>query len=375
MYLRSAILQAVEANLDFVDGLLRIDDDELAAILPGYTHSQGAQPITVAFWKSAFASMLLRDVQRLRDCYVRADECPLGSCALAGTSFPLDRDYTAQLLGFSHVLLHALDATSTRDYLLEVAGAIANGALTLSRMAEEIVVWSSHEYRLCEVADEYATGSSIMPQKKNPVVAELARARVGRTLGTFVQVATAVKGIGLGYSCDLQEDKPYIWDSIDTYISTLVILRAQSETLRFDTKRGEQLCWANFSTATELANYLVTERGMSFREAHRVTGELVGHLISEGQTLRDVQSAARALDALGISIAEDVLQLLFNPAVAVEGYVSPGGTSSQSVRLVVAHLGALSTEQRSWLRATSAHLTTAKAATFEAARRLAVVPV
>ncbi|GAA4196063.1 argininosuccinate lyase [Streptosporangium oxazolinicum] len=371
MYLRRVQLDAVAANLELVGELLGFPEEDLLAILPGYTHSQAAQPISVAFWKTAHASMLLRDVRRLRDVFGRTDESPLGSCALAGTSFALDRELTARLLGFSGVLGHALDATSARDHIIESASAFAIGGNNLSRMAEEIVMWSGHEYSLVEVSDAYATGSSIMPQKKNPVVAELARGRTGRTVGTLVQLLTMSKGVTLGYSCDLQEDKPYLWHAIDTYLSTLRIVAGQTRGLRFDGARGEELCWDNFSTATELANHLVAERGLAFREAHHVGGALVSALLKRGATLRDTAAGAEILTGLGHPVPEPVLAHLLAPRTAVAGYTSPGGTSPRSVTAVRAELHAAVTAHTAWLDGTRRRLRSAYEAAFRAARDVA----
>jgi argininosuccinate lyase len=365
MYLREV---ALDANLDLIAELLDLGDDDYLAILPGYTHSQAAQPMSIAFWRTAHASMLTRDVRRIRDAYARIDESPLGACALAGTSFPLDRDLTARLLGFDKVLSHALDATSARDHVIELASVFALGSNTLSRMAEEIVIWSGNEYRLCEVADAFATGSSIMPQKKNPVVAELVRGRSGRTLGVLVQLFTAVKGVTLGYSCDLQEDKPYLWNSIDTYLSTLRIVRSQTDGLTFDTARGEQLCWENFSTATELANYLVADRGLAFREAHHVTGSLVGALVERGTTLRETAAVAGILHEQGHDVNEATLTQLLDPRNAVTSYTSTGGTSPQSVRAVWSELTAAVRQHREWAARARTRITSAEEATLRAAQ-------
>ena len=192
-------------------------------------------------------------------------------------------------------------------------------------------MWSGHEYRLCQVGDAFTTGSSIMPQKKNPVVAELVRGRAGRTTGALVQLLTTVKGVTLGYSCDLQEDKPFLWQSIDTYLSSLRIVEQQTRTLRFDPARGEDLCWDNFSTATELANYLVSDGGLSFRESRHVAGRVVGQLLARDKTLRDVGLVSELLTEAGHPIAVPVLRELLAPQNAMNGYTSAGGTSAASV--------------------------------------------
>ncbi|BCJ61422.1 argininosuccinate lyase [Micromonospora endophytica] len=371
LYLREVLLSAMTANLDLIDLLAEVSDDDLTTVLPGYTHSQAAQPVSVAFWRTAHASALSRDVRRLRDAFDRVNESPLGACALAGTSFNLDRDATARLLGFDRVLTHALDATSARDHMIEAAAVFALGGNNLSRMAEEIVMWSGHEYRLCEVGDAFSTGSSIMPQKKNPVVAELVRGRSGRTVGVLMQLLTAVKGVTLGYSCDLQEDKPFLWQSIDTYLSALRIVEAQTRTLRFDPGRGEELCWVNFSTATELANYLVAEAGVSFRESHHVVGRVVGQLLARQATLRDLDLVAELVAAEGYPVAEPVLRDILAPRNAVNGYTSAGGTAATSVRRTAAELRERSAEQRAWVDERQADLTAARAATFRCAEEVA----
>jgi argininosuccinate lyase len=376
MYLRAEVFELVDAALALIDVLLDFPESDYLAILPGYTHSQPAQPVSVAFWRTAHASMLLRDVGRLRDVFARLDECPLGAGALAGTSFDLDRAFTADLLGFDRVMAHALDATSARDHVVEFASALAIGATTLSRMAEEIVVWSGHEYRLCEIGDEYATGSSIMPQKKNPVVAELVRGRAGRCAGTLVQLLTMVKSVTLGYSCDLQEDKPYLWQSIDTYLSTLRVVTGQTRGLRFDTARGEQLCWNNFTTATELANHLVAEHEVPFRESHRIVGEIVGALIAEDRTLRDTDRVSALLAERGHAVAPEVLLVLLDPRTAVTGYTSAGGTAPTSVTAVRHTLAGAVAEHRSWLADRRARVDTARARSVALARAsAAAIPV
>ncbi|SCG55535.1 argininosuccinate lyase [Micromonospora humi] len=371
MYLREVLLEAVTANLDLIDLLAAIDDEDLATVLPGYTHSQAAQPVSVAFWRTAHASALLRDVRRLRDTFDRVNESPLGACALAGTSFDLARDAVARLLGFDRVLTHALDATSARDHMIEAAAAFALGGNNLSRMAEEIVMWSGHEYRLCEVGDAFTTGSSIMPQKKNPVVAELVRGRAGRTAGVLVQLLTAVKGVTLGYSCDLQEDKPFLWQSIDTYLSALRIVEAQTRTLRFDPQRGEELCWDNFSTATELANHLVSDVGLSFRESHHVAGRVVGQLIGRGATLRDVELVAQLVAEEGHPVPVPVLRDLLAPRNAVNGYTSAGGTSADSVRGVAEEIREGAAGHRAWAGARRDAIAAARSATFRCAAEVA----
>jgi len=367
MYLRRAQLDLAEATLDLVDVLLRNRNEDYFAVLPGYTHGQAAQPISVAFWRTAHASMLLRDTARLRDAFSRTNESPLGGCALAGSSFNIDRQLSAQLLGFARLLTHSLDATSARDYIIETASAIAIGGCTLSRMAEEIVIWSSHEYALCEVGDAFATGSSIMPQKKNPVVAELARARAGRSTAALVQLLTAMKGVPLGYSCDLQEDKPYMWHSIDSHLQTLRVLAEQATTLQFDTERGENLCWDNFSTATELANYLVLEHQMAFRKAFQVVGMLVSSLLERGETLRNAEMASLFLEELGCAVDAAKIRHIVAPQAVLERYSSRGSARPEETERLNDELMVSADKQRQWVQSTDAHLSRARDAAMRAA--------
>lgn len=371
MYLKETQIEAVRATADLIDVLLGIDDGDYTNVIPGYTHSQAAQPVTVAFWRVAHASAMLRDIGRLQDAYRRTDICPLGGGALAGTSFPIDRALVARLLGFDQVLSSALDATSTRDFVIETAAAFAIAGTGLSRLAEEIVVWSGNEFRLCQVADEFATGSSIMPQKKNPVVAELVRGRTGRLTGTLVQLLTMVKGVSLGYSCDLQEDKPYLWDGIDTYLTSVRILTGQTRKLQFDPDRGEQLCWDNFSTATELANHLVRERGMSFRDAYTATGRVVRQLIEQGMTLRRTDAVAKLLFEGGHPVDKDTLRRILDPRSVVASCSSVGGTAPASVRSTAQEVRSACTKFRTWADQNAERLASAQDRTVRMARALA----
>lgn len=335
LYVRGQLLEVADEAARLAGVLLDKADAAADAIILGYTHSQAAQPVSFGFWLSGHASALTRDVRRLLHAFETANENPLGACALAGTSFPIDRALTTRLLGFDRTLLHALDATSARDFLAEAAAALAILATNLSRMAEEIVVWSSFEYRLVEVADQFATGSSIMPQKKNPVVAELARARAGTVVGSLVELLMVVKGVTLGYSCDLQQDKPPVWRALDTTRATVSILRAQAETLRLNAGRAEASCWESFATATELANYLVREAGKPFRQAYAITGELVKELGRRGKTLADLAAASAWLGEAGVPMTEERLAEIVDPRRVLARQNSEGGTAPEAVRATV----------------------------------------
>ncbi|MBD2650013.1 argininosuccinate lyase [Nostoc foliaceum] len=335
LYLRTALLNIQQELLKFIEELICLAKIHTETVITGYTHSQPAQPISLAYWLTAYASMFNRDIWRLRQAFENTNQNPLGACALAGTSFPIDRKITTQLLGFNSLLLHGLDATSSRDFITESLAAFGITMSNISKMAEEIVLWNSFEFGLIEVDDAFATGSSIMPQKKNPVVAELARARTGRVYGALMHVLTIVKSVTTGYSCDLQEDKPFLWQAIDDTYSTISIMCQQVQTLKFNTQRSLEMCWANFSTATELANYLVVERNMPFREAHKIVGAIVNQLIKSNKNLNDVDYIAQLLDNLGSNIELNLLQDLLDPIKAISRQKSQGGTAPESVQEIV----------------------------------------
>ncbi|RMB69742.1 argininosuccinate lyase [Rhodococcus sp. SBT000017] len=369
MVTREWLLDASEELLMFAQDLLGCPESEREAVLPGYTHSQAAQPISVAFWKAAHAQALLRDASRLMDAWKRININPLGACALAGTTFALDRDYTSRLLGFDAPMVNALDATSTRDWTVEVAGAAASGAVNLSRMQEEIVTWSSNEYALAEVHDSFATGSSIMPQKKNPVVAELARGKSGRAVGALVQLLVMEKSVGLGYSCDLQEDKPVYWGALDTYLDTIRLCRRQNLHTAFDGARGRALCWDNFSTATEIANILVSRFDVPFRTAHRITGDLVNAALEAGHTLRNVAFTTTFLrEEHDIDISEVDMKQICDPLHTLRSYISAGSTGPTRVAEQQEQGLADVTDRLSEIRQARTRLWEAKAECLRAAR-------
>lgn len=332
MVSRNWLLDAAEEIIDFGQNLFDCETEDRETIIPGYTHSQAAQPISVAFWKAVHGFALVRDDHRLKDAWGRVNNNPLGSCALAGTTFNLDRGYTTELLGFNSSMPNALDATSTRDWTIEIAAAVASGAANISRMQEEIVTWNSNEYALVEVHDSFTTGSSIMPQKKNPVVAELARGKSGRETGALIQLLMMEKSVSLGYSCDLQEDKPIYWSALDSYLDTVRICKKQNSMLNFNTKRGTDLCWDNFSTATELANTLVSDFSIPFRTTHRITGDVVASLIGKGLTLRNTKMVSQILhDEHQINLTEKRLVDILDPLNALRNYQSTGATGPNPV--------------------------------------------
>lgn len=338
LYLRSEVLNVQLELFALIESLLQRAQEETETLMVGFTHSQPAQPISVAYWLSAYASIFTRDVARLSKAYETVNVNPLGACAVAGTTFPVNRGLTSELLAFDDIVLHALDATSSRDFVIEVLAALSLVMSNLSRLAEELVLWSSIGMDLLEIGDSFATGSSIMPQKKNPVVAELARARTGRVYAALMHLLTLVKGLPMGYSCDLQEDKPLLWSALDITCSTVILMQKQVDSLTFNHERALDICWRGFTTATELANYLVVQHGRSFREAHQIVGQVVAASIRAGMTFDHSEFLGNELRKLGIHVDLDELKAIVDPVEAVRRQDSQGGTSPRRTGEIIAKL-------------------------------------
>lgn len=369
LHLRDRLLDVSDALLALQATLLGRADRHERTVMPGYTHTQHAQPISVAFWLTGHVSTLMHDQVRLAAAFGRADACPLGACALAGTSFPTDRRMTARLLGFSRVEEHALDAVGSRDFVLEALAALAILHADLSRICEELVLFSTYEFGMVELADAYTSGSSIMPQKKNPCLAELARARTGEMYGRLVQALTMTKALISGYNRDIQEDKPPLWDALDLASATLEAVEAMIGTLEFRPDRMRDLAGGNFATATELANWLVSERGLPFRQCHEIVGSTVGRLTGEGKTLGDVQRVIELLVEHGVEATPDELDFL-DPLACLERQGSLGSTGPRSVKRMQKQLGR---QVEQWRRRVSTHRERIEAA--RAATRKAVTHV
>lgn len=297
-------------------------------ILPGYTHLQPAQPVLLAHHWLAYAEMLERDAGRFADCAQRLDELPLGSGALAGTTFPIDRTYVARLLGFSRISTNSMDAVSDRDFAVEFLAAAAILGMHLSRLAEDLILWSSQEFGFVEFPDTFATGSSIMPQKKNPDVAELIRGRTGRLYGNLLALLTTLKGLPLTYNRDLQEDKEPVFDSVDTIKATLKMLRALIPQLRINRERMRAAATAGYTLATELADYL-TLHGLPFRDAHRIVGEIVRYCLAHKLALEQLTPAQ--LRRFSPRFGTDVRRWLTAEA-AVRRRRASGGTAPENIR-------------------------------------------
>ena len=287
MYARLACRETEALLNELIEALLNLAQDHLHTIMPGYTHLQKAQPITLAHHLMAYVQMFLRDRRRFRAAFQAADVMVLGSGALAGTTYPLNRERVAQLLDFSAISENSLDGVSDRDFLLDYLSAASICMMHLSRFCEELILWNTNEFRFVEMDDAFATGSSIMPQKKNPDVAELIRGKTGRVYGHLLGLLTVMKGLPLAYNKDMQEDKEAFFDARDTLVKGLTVFTAMLKTVTFRKDVMERGAAGGFTNATDCADYLV-KKGVPFRDAHRVVGELVAHCLNEGKALLDL---------------------------------------------------------------------------------------
>lgn len=287
LFVKEEIEEIKKLLLALQETLLDLSEAHLETIMPGYTHLQKAQPITFAHHLMAYFHMFKRDYERFQDCYKRTDVMPLGSGALAGTTFPLDRHFVAQELGFAEITLNSLDAVSDRDYIIEFTGASALLMMHFSRLCEEIILWSSHEFGFIELDDAYSTGSSIMPQKKNPDVAELIRGKTGRVYGHLMGLLTMMKSLPLAYNKDMQEDKEALFDTVDTVKKCLITLTPMLKTMKVNKERMAQGAKGGFTNATDLADYLA-KKGVPFREAHAIVGQAVLKCVQEERVLEDL---------------------------------------------------------------------------------------
>ena len=318
--LQRALLAQAEAGADWA--------------MPGFTHLQAAQPVTWGHHMLAYVEMLERDAGRFADARARMNECPLGAAALAGTSFPIDREATATALGFDRPAANSLDAVSDRDFALEFLAASAICGMHLGRLAEELVIWSSAQFGFVTLSDGFSTGSSIMPQKRNPDAAELVRAKIGRLLGAAVGLFTVMKGLPLAYSKDMQEDKEQVFDAADTLMLALAAMEGMVKDMSANRDALEAAAGKGFSTATDLADWLVRALGLPFREAHHVTGALVAKAEAMGCGLQDL--ALTDMQAVCERINEDVFTVL-GVANSVASRTSLGGTAPKRVKEQVNH--------------------------------------
>lgn len=288
LYVRDEITEIDALVKEVLVTLEKIMEENIHTYMPGFTHLQKAQPITLAHHMGAYFEMFRRDRDRLADIYKRMNYCPLGSGALAGTTYPLDRAYTAELLGFDGPTLNSMDSVSDRDYVIELLSALSTIMMHLSRFSEEIIIWNTNEYQFVDIDDAYSTGSSIMPQKKNPDIAELVRGKTGRVYAALMSMLTTMKGIPLAYNKDMQEDKELTFDAIDTVKGCLALFNGMLSTMRFKKDRMENSAKNGFTNATDAADYLVG-KGVPFRDAHGIVGRLVLYCIDKGISLDDMK--------------------------------------------------------------------------------------
>ena len=331
MYARTACRETESMLEELIRALLETAQANLHTIMPGYTHLQKAQPITLAHHMMAYVQMFLRDRDRFRRAYDAADVMVLGSGALAGTTYPLNRERVAELLGFSQISENSLDGVSDRDFLLDYLSAAAICMMHLSRFCEELILWNTNEFRFVEMDDGFATGSSIMPQKKNPDVAELIRGKTGRVYGDLMTLLTVMKGIPLAYNKDMQEDKEAFFDARDTLVKGLTVFTAMLKTVTFRKDVMEKGAAGGFTNATDCADYLV-KKGVPFRDAHRVVGELVAHCLNEGKALLDLslEELQRFHPAFGEDVFEDLSMI-----ACVEKRKIPGAPAPEMVQAAI----------------------------------------
>ena len=307
LYTRQEVVHTEELLKELLDTLLAMMEEHIDTYMPGFTHLQKAQPVTLAHHLGAYFEMFKRDLLRMQDIYKRMNFCPLGAGALAGTTYPLDRGYTASLLGFEGPTLNSMDSVSDRDYLLEYLAAASTVMMHLSRFSEEIISWNSNEYRFVEIDDAYSTGSSIMPQKKNPDIAELVRGKTGRVYGALMSLLTTMKGIPLAYNKDMQEDKELSFDAMENVKGCIALFNGMLSTMKFNKEIMRNSANNGFTNATDAADYLVNH-GVPFRDAHGIVGQIVLYCIEKGIAIDDMSLAE--LKAISPVFEEDIYEAI-----------------------------------------------------------------
>ena len=338
LYTRDEI-EALDTLLkELLEVLLKLMKEHIETYMPGFTHLQKAQPVTLAHHLGAYFEMFKRDRLRMKDIRKRMNYCPLGAGALAGTTYPLDREYTAELLGFDGPTLNSMDSVSDRDYLIEMLSAMSTVMMHLSRFCEEVIIWNSNEYQFVEIDDAYSTGSSIMPQKKNPDIAELVRGKTGRVYGALMSLLTTMKGIPLAYNKDMQEDKELVFDAIDTTKGCLALFTGMLRTMRFRKQRMEDSAKNGFTNATDAADYLVNH-GVPFRDAHGIVGQLVLYCIDKNIAHDDM--SLEEYKAISPVFEEDIYEAIsMKTCVEMRNTIGAPGKSAmeQAIALEEAYL-------------------------------------
>ncbi len=337
MYTRSNVLETKASIAGLLETLLRVIKDNTETYMPGFTHLQKAQPVTLSHHLGAYFEMFKRDRDRLRDIFYRMNYCPLGAGALAGTTYPLDRDMTASLMGFTGPTLNSMDSVSDRDYLIEFLAALSIISMHLSRFCEEIIIWNTNEYRFIELDDAFSTGSSIMPQKKNPDIAELVRGKTGRVYGALMSLLTTMKGLPLAYNKDMQEDKEGVFDAIDTVKDCIHLFTGMISTVTFRKDVMEKSAMMGFTNATDAADYLV-KKGMPFRDAHGVIGTLVLRCIEKNCAIEDL-----SLDELKeiCPVFDNDIYDAVSLKTCVNKRLTKGAPSEASMKDAIAHYESL----------------------------------
>ena len=326
--LKKEIAELIDLTKSLIATIADVAEAHTQTVMPGYTHLQRAQPVTFGHWILAYAFMLLRDISRLKNAQENMNLSPLGACAFAGTTYPIDRGMTARALGFAGAAPNSVDAVADRDFCVELASAISMLMTHLSRFSEEIILWTSWEFRFVELSDAFSTGSSIMPQKKNSDMAELVRGKTGRVFGDLISLLTMMKGLPLAYNKDLQEDKEAIYDAIDTAKMCLKVFAPMIATMTVKPENMRKAAAEGFINATDAADYLV-KKGMPFRTAYKITGQLVAYCIQTHQTLETLQlSDYQAQSEL---FTDDIYEAV-NLSTCVKSRISEGGTSPESVK-------------------------------------------
>jgi argininosuccinate lyase len=332
LYTRMEIEQVEELLMTLLETLLSMMEEHLETYMPGFTHLQKAQPITLAHHLGAYFEMFKRDLLRMQDIYKRMNYCPLGSGALAGTTYPLDRSYTASLLGFEGPTLNSMDSVADRDYLIEFLSAASTIMMHLSRFCEEIIIWNSNEYRFVEIDDAYSTGSSIMPQKKNPDIAELVRGKTGRVYGALMSLLTTMKGLPLAYNKDMQEDKELTFDAMDTVKGCLALFTGMLKTMQFNRDIMAKSAMNGFTNATDAADYLVL-KGVPFRDAHGIIGKLVLYCLDKNTSIDAL--SLEELKAISPVFEEDIYDAV-SLKTCVEKRLTIGAPGPDAMKQVIA---------------------------------------
>lgn len=331
LYVREQVLETSSCLGNLLETLHGLMEKNLTTYMPGFTHLQKAQPTTLAHHMGAYFEMFKRDVLRLEDIYKRMNYCPLGSGAFAGTTYPLDRYYTSVLMGFEGPTLNSMDSVSDRDYIIEFLGALSTIMMHLSRFSEEIIIWNSNEYRFVEIDDSFSTGSSIMPQKKNPDIAELVRGKTGRVYGALMSVLTTMKGLPLAYDKDMQEDKEVTFDAIETVKNCLVLFDGMLSTIRFRNEVMEESAMKGFTNATDAADYLVG-KGVPFRDAHGIIGQLVLYCLEKNSSIDSL--SLEELKAISPVFEGDVYDAI-SLKTCVEKRLTLGAPGSEIMKKVI----------------------------------------